>query len=154
VLRTQTDLALRATDFESLKERVHQMAGMCERLTRLANQLLNLSRAEAGLAGGGENARLAITHVLEEVLARPEPAAHAKQQTLELFGDGGPLWLRGNLLMLEEMVANLVDNAVRYSPPNSRIAVEARDSGDEVRLTVRDDGPGLSDLERQRVMNR
>jgi two-component system sensor histidine kinase TctE len=154
VLRTQTELALRATDFESLQERVRQMAGVCERLTRLANQLLNLSRAEAGLAGVGENVRLDLTHVLEEVLARHEPAAHAKQQTLELFGDGGPLPLRGNLLMLEEMVANLVDNAIRYSPPNSRIAVEARDSGDTVRLTVRDDGPGLSAVERQRVMNR
>lgn len=154
VLRTQTELALRANDFESLKERVRQMAGVCERLTRLANQLLNLSRAEAGLAGVGENVRVDLRHVLEEVLARHEPAAHAKQQTLELFGDGGPLWLRGNLLMLEEMVANLVDNAVRYSPPNSRIAVEARDQGDEVRLTVRDDGPGLSEVERHRVMDR
>jgi len=151
VLRTQTELAQRATDFDSLKERVRQMAGVCERLTRLANQLLNLSRAEAGV---GENVRLDLTHVLEEVLARQEPAAHAKQQTLELFGDGRPLWLRGNLLMLEEMVANLVDNAIRYSPPNSRIAVEAHDSGHEVRLTVRDDGPGLSDVERQRVMDR
>ena len=130
------------------------MAGVCERLTRLANQLLNLSRAEAGLAGVGENVRLDLMHVLEEVLARHEPAAHAKRQTLELFGDGRPLWLRGNLMMLEEMVANLVDNAVRYSPPNSRIAVEARDSGDDVRLTVRDDGPGLSDFERHRVMDR
>ena len=152
VLRTQTELAQRATDFDSLKERVRQMAGACERLTRLANQLLNLSRAEAGLAGVGENVRLDLTHVLEEVLARHEPAAHAKQQTLELFGDGRPLWLRGNLLMLEEMVANLVDNAVRYSPPNSRIAVAAHASGNEVRLTVRDDGPGLSDVERQRVL--
>jgi two-component system, OmpR family, sensor histidine kinase TctE len=154
VLRTQTELALRANDFESLKPRVRQMAGVCERLTRLANQLLNLSRAEAGLAGVGENGRLDLTHVLEEVLARHEPAAHAKQQTLELFGDGTPLWLRGNLLMLEEMVANLVDNAIRYSPPNTRVAVEARDTGGEVRLTVRDDGPGLSDFERQRVMDR
>ena len=154
VLRTQTDLAQRATDFDSLKERVRQMAGVCERLTRLANQLLNLSRAEAGLADIGENVRLDFAHVLEEVLARQEPAAHAKRQTLELFGDGGPLWLRGNLLMLEEMVANLVDNAIRYSPPNSRIAVEARDSGHGVRLTVRDDGPGLSDVERRRVMDR
>ena len=154
VLRAQTDLAQRATDFDSLKERVRQMAGASERLTRLANQLLNLSRAEAGLAGVGENVRLDLTHVLEEVLARHEPAAHAKQQTLELFGDGRPLPLRGNSLMLEEMVANLVDNAVRYSPPNSRIAVEAHDSGHSVRLTVRDDGPGLSDVERQRVMDR
>jgi signal transduction histidine kinase len=154
VLRTQTELALRAADFDSVKDRVRQMAGMCERLTRLANQLLNLSRAEAGLDGVGENVRLDLAHVLEEVLARHEPAAHAKQQTLELFGDGRPLPLRGNLLMLEEMVANLVDNAVRYSPPNSRIAVEARESGNEVRLTVRDDGPGLSELERQRVLDR
>ena len=154
VLRTQTELALRASDFESLQERVRQMASVCERLTRLANQLLNLSRAEAGLAGVGENVRLDLTHVLEEVLARHEPAAHAKQQALELFGDGRPLWLRGNLLMLEEMVANLVDNAVRYTPPGGRVDLSTGVDGGRPWLEVADTGPGIPAAERERVFDR
>jgi len=154
VLRTQTELALRAQDVDSLKAGVRRMAGVCERLTRLANQLLNLSRAEAGLAGLGGTGPVDLVHVLEEVLARHEPAAHAKQQTLELHTDGGPLKLRGDRLMLEEMVANLVDNAIRYAPPRTRIAVEAKSAGATVRLAVRDDGPGLSELERTRVLDR
>jgi len=154
VLRTQTELALRAQDVDSLKAGVRRMAGVCERLTRLANQLLNLSRAEAGLAGLGGTGCLDLVHVLEEVLARHEPAAHSKQQTLELHTDGAPLTLRGDRLMLEEMVANLVDNAVRYAPPRARIAVEAKAAGAAVRLAVRDDGPGLSELERRRVLDR
>jgi two-component system sensor histidine kinase TctE len=154
VLRTQTELALRAQDVDSLKAGVRRMAGVCERLTRLANQLLNLSRAEAGLAGVGGTGSLDLVHVLEEVLARHEPAAHSKQQTLELHTDGAPLMLHGDRLMLEEMVANLVDNAIRYAPPRARIAVEAKSAGASVRLAVRDDGPGLSELERQRVLDR
>jgi two-component system sensor histidine kinase TctE len=62
--------------------------------------------------------------------------------------------LHGDRLMLEEMVANLVDNAIRYAPPRARIAVEAKSAGASVRLAVRDDGPGLSELERQRVLDR
>jgi len=154
VLRTQSELTLRASDLDSLKAGVRRMAAVCERLARLANQLLNLSRAEAGLAGLAGTAPMDFVPVLEEVLARHEPAAHAKQQTLELHTDGGPLKLRGDRLMLEEMVANLVDNAIRYSPPRARIAVEAKGAGASVRLAVRDDGPGLSDLERQRVLDR
>ena len=154
VLRTQIELALRAKDVDSLKAGVRRMAGACERLIRLANQLLNLSRAEAGLAVLGGTDPVDLVHVLEEVLARHELAAHAKQQTLELHTDGGPLRLRGDRLMLEEMVANLVDNAIRYSPPRARIAVEAKSAGATVRLAVRDDGPGLSELERRRVLDR
>ena len=154
VLRTQTELALRANDVGSLKDGVRKMAGVAERLTRLANQLLNLSRAEAGLAGLGGADPIDLVHVLEEVLAQHDPAAHAKQQTLELHGDGSALRVRGDRLMLEEMVANLVDNAIRYSPPRARIAVEAKRAGTTVRIAVRDDGPGLSDIERQRVLDR
>jgi two-component system sensor histidine kinase TctE len=154
VLRTQTDLALRARDFESLRSNIVEMRSVCERLTRLANQLLNLSRAEAGLAGGAALVPVDLTSVAEEVLARYEPSAHAKQQTLEFHRDDEPLMLRGDPLMIAEMIANLVDNAIRYSPPRARIDVDARADGKRVRLAVRDDGPGLPDDERTRVLDR
>jgi two-component system sensor histidine kinase TctE len=154
VLRTQTDLALRARDFDSLRTHIREMRGVCERLTRLANQLLNLSRAEAGLAGGAALGTVDLANAAEEVLARYEPSAHEKQQTLELHRDDEPLELRGDPLMIAEMIANLVDNAIRYSPPRARIAVEARGEGERARLTVCDDGPGLADDERARVLDR
>jgi signal transduction histidine kinase len=52
------------------------------------------------------------------------------------------------------MIANLVDNAIRYAPSGAKIRVEARSDGKRARLTVRDDGPGLSDDERSRVLDR
>src|SRR5262249_14121458 len=115
---------------------------------------LNLSRAEAGLVGGAALVPVDLASVAEEVLARYEPSAHAKRQTLELHRDEEPLALRGDPLMIAEMIANLVDNAIRYSPPGARITVEASGDGKQARLTVRDDGPGLSDDERSRVLDR
>jgi two-component system sensor histidine kinase TctE len=154
VLRTQTELALRARDYDSLRANVGQMQGVCERLTRLANQLLNLSRAEAGLTSGGAVGAVDLADLAEEVLARYEPSAHAKQQMLELDRDPHPVALRGDPLMLAEMIANLVDNAIRYSPPGARISVAVHGGGGSARLTVRDDGPGLPDDERSRVLDR
>jgi two-component system sensor histidine kinase TctE len=154
VLRTQTELALRARDFDSLRANISQMQNVCERLTRLANQLLNLSRAEAGLAGGAALVPVDLASAAEEVLARYEPLAHAKQQTLELDRDDAPVVLRGDALMIAEMIANLVDNAIRYAPRGAAISVEARSDGKRARLTVRDNGPGLSDDERSRVLDR
>ena len=154
VLRTQTELALRAHDFDSLRANIKEMQNVCERLTRLANQLLNLSRAEAGLAGGTTLASVDLASVAEEVLARYEPSAHAKQQTLELSCDESPIALRGDPLMVAEMVANLVDNAIRYAPRGAQIRVEARSDGKHARLTVCDNGRGLSDDERSRVLDR
>jgi two-component system sensor histidine kinase TctE len=130
------------------------MQNVCERLTRLANQLLNLSRAEAGLAGGATLVPVDLASVAEEVLARYEPSAHAKQQTLELDHDESPVVLRGDPLMIAEMIANLVDNAIRYAPPGAAIRVEARSDGKRAHLTVRDNGPGISDDERSRVLDR
>jgi two-component system, OmpR family, sensor histidine kinase TctE len=154
VLRTQTELALRARDFESLRGNIGQMQSVCERLTRLANQLLNLSRAEAGLPAGGALQSVDLAAVAEEVLARYEPLAHAKQQTLRLGRDEHPIELRGDPLMLAEMIANLVDNAIRYSRSGAKIEVDTRSDGRRARLTVRDDGPGLSADERSRVLDR
>ncbi len=154
VLRTQTELALRARDFDSLRANITQMQSVCERLTRLANQLLNLSRAEAGLAGGAALAPVDLASVAEEVLARYEPSAHAKQQTLELNRDEAPVTLRGDSLMIAEMIANLVDNAIRYAPRGAKIKVETSSDGKHARLTVHDNGPGLSDDERSRVLDR
>ena len=154
VLRTQTELALRARDYDSLRANVTQMQGVCERLTRLANQLLNLSRAEAGLTASATVGEVDLAATAEEVVARYEPSAHAKQQTLELFCEPAQVPVRGDSLMLGEMLANLVDNAVRYAPAGAHIGVEVHADGGRTRLAVRDDGPGLTAIERTRVLDR
>jgi two-component system sensor histidine kinase TctE len=154
VLRTQTELALRTNDLPALRTHVEQMDVASRRLTRLANQLLNLSWAEAGRGGLAEVTRVDLIEVLEDVLAQHEPLAHAKRQTLECLADAKHLCVKGSPLMLGEMIANLIDNAIRYTPPGGRIQVEAGGDEENARVTVRDDGPGIPEAERLQVLNR
>lgn len=154
VLRTQTELAMRSNDLPALKAYVAQMDVASRRLTRLANQLLNLSRAEAGCGGANEVTRVDLTDVVEEVLANHEPLAHAKRQTLRWNAHSKQLWVSGSPMMLGEMLANLVDNAIRYTPAGGAIEVAADSDWDSIRVTVRDDGPGIAENERLHVLNR
>ena len=55
---------------------------------------------------------------------------------------------------MRQALLNIVHNAIRYSPARARITVEARGDGKQAHLTVGDDGPGLSDDERTRVLDR
>ena len=60
----------------------------------------------------------------------------------------------GDPASLETLVANLVDNAIRYTPPGGRVDVTVDRSGDDVVLSVRDNGPGIAAADRERAFER
>lgn len=154
VLRTQTELALRAHDPETLRAYVTKLDAATARLARLANQLLNLSRAEAGLAGALELGGVGVAEWVEDVVAGLVPAALGKQIDIRVdIADALPA-VRGDRQLLSEMLANLVDNAIRYTPPGGRIDIEVRTSAGWVTLLITDNGPGIPEPERQRVLER
>jgi two-component system OmpR family sensor kinase len=114
--------------------------GSSRRMRRLVADLLLLARADAGRAGPrrpcdlGDVARTAV----EEV----RPTADGHQLRLEAAAG---LEVDGNPDDLHRLVLNLVENGVRHTPPGSTITVLAGRDGDEARLEVFDDGPGLPD---------
>lgn len=113
-----------------------------ERLSRLVNALLTLSRADAGklpftfapcqLAAVVENAVMAHASRAAERSVRLELAA---PEPFEVLADAD---------RLREVIDNLIDNALRYAPPGSAVVVSVRREGDRARLSVQDSGPGLS----------
>lgn len=154
VLRTQTELALRADDADALRDSVAKLDAATARLARLSNQLLNLSRAEAGLAGSLQAEHVDVTDWVEEVVAALVPAALNKQIEVSVNIADALLVLHGDRQLLNEMLANLVDNAIRYTPPGGRVDVEVRMTGSMLVVTVADNGPGIPVAERQRVLER
>jgi two-component system CheB/CheR fusion protein len=118
-----------------------------ERLRRLIEDLLAVSQLEArGLTI--ERAPLDLRDVAREALSAVEEQVAAKGQTLTTDLPE-PLPAAGDRRRLEQVMVNLLANANRHTPAGTRIAVEGRAAGDEVRLTVRDTGPGIpaQDLE-------
>ncbi|MFH1812637.1 MAG: sensor histidine kinase [Pseudomonadota bacterium] len=154
VLRTQIELAMRMTDPDELHAYLSQLDAASARLARLTNQLLNLSRAEAGMYAALEFTPVNVTEWVEDVVAALVPAALAAHIDIRVdIADDLPD-LSGDRTLLAEMLANLVDNAIRYTPDGGRVEVRACASGPHVVISVTDDGPGISKEERWRVLGR
>jgi len=153
VLRTQAELALRA-DKKDLHAFVIKLEAASTRLSRLANQLLNLSRAETGLTGATKFNRFEMDEWIEDVIAEYIPAALDKNIEVRVnIADGIPA-IHGNRQLLSEMLANLTDNAIRYTQANGKIEITTSYSSGNVVLTISDNGPGIPEAERIHVLER
>jgi two-component system sensor histidine kinase SenX3 len=123
------------------------------RLSRLVQELIDLSRLQ-----GAEPMRTAdsvlVSAILTEAVDRTRLAAHASDIEVVARVDDPLLAVRGDDRQLATAVANLLDNAVAYSPARTRVAVTARRHGDEVEIAVTDQGIGISPADRDRVFER
>lgn len=153
VLRVQADEALRQHDETALRAVVARLADQTRATSRLVAQLLALAHAErsAELPGWTESVDLAA--VGRDVCTELAPGAIARGVDLGFEGDDGP-FVRGAPALLHELLVNLVDNAVRYAGPHSRVTVSARECDGQAELCVEDDGPGIAPAERTRVLDR
>lgn len=159
-LRMQADLAQReGTSTEDLKRSLQQIGRASVRATHTVNQLLALARAEAS------GARLAhqpcnLARLTMEVVRDSVP--RALDRHLDLGYDGAPptapgVWVQGNPTLLKELVRNLLDNAINYTPSSAAqpgvvtARVLADPLGQVVLLQVEDSGPGVPEAERELV---
>jgi two-component system sensor histidine kinase QseC len=150
-IRMQAQVALGEADDARRRHALLATLDGCDRATRLVEQLLTLSRLEA--AALPAMAAVDLGALARQVVADLAPKAVGKKQTLE-FEAAGPCRVPGNETLLGVLVRNLVDNAVRYSPPLARIKVAVEQQQGQVALTVQDSGPGLAEAERQRLGER
>jgi two-component system sensor histidine kinase QseC len=146
--------AARAADGEGERLRsMDQLQRGVERGIRLVGQLLTLARLDPEQAM--PDARpLSLGDVAQAVCAELAPLALQRQQTLELQVEPDLPLLSGNADMLSMLLANLVDNAIRYTPRGGRIDVGVRRGEAELVLEVSDDGPGVPVAQRERVLDR
>jgi two-component system sensor histidine kinase ChvG len=135
-----------AEDRETRERFLHNIQLDAERLERLVSRLLELSRIEASTEPMED---VAVSTVIDRVIER----THTSEQPVEVRGGGG-LTLRGRVLDLERALLNLVENALRFSPPGEPVVVSAESDGVNLRLSVCDRGPGVPDAHRERIFER
>ncbi|MBC7377889.1 MAG: sensor histidine kinase N-terminal domain-containing protein [Burkholderiaceae bacterium] len=150
-IRVQAQVAMGEADVVLRKHALQGTLEGCDRATRLVEQLLSLSRLEALEAP--VMAAIDLRAVAQRVVAELAPKAIGKNQTLEFEGVE-PCRIPGNETLLAVLVRNLVDNAVRYSPPLARIKVAVQPQNGQVALSVEDSGPGLDDAASTRLGER
>ncbi len=123
-----------------------------DRLAALVDDMLALARANAPVAAAGP---IDLETLAREAVGRWRQAAVATSKHLELRAGGAPR-VRANREDLAHVLDNLLDNALRYSPPGTEVRVETDVEGDRARalLLVSDSGPGISPEDRPRVFER
>jgi two-component system sensor histidine kinase TctE len=133
------------------RDQVNQLRGATRRTSQLANQLLALSRADATMRAQPMQP-VDLKAVCENLLEAHLDAATAKQIDLGL--DAQPATVMGHEWLLRELLGNLVDNAVKYTPENGTITIRCGWRGGQPYLEVEDDGPGVAAPELPLVLQR
>jgi len=153
-MRMQSELALRQVDPDEIHRSLEQLAHSSESATRLVNQLLALARAENQPHAGLALEPLDLGRLAREVVQDWVPASFDKEIDLGFEAQGEPVQIDGSAMMLRELLSNLIDNALRYTPAGGSVTVRVRTSGLHALLEVEDTGPGIAPAERARVFER
>jgi two-component system, OmpR family, sensor histidine kinase TctE len=125
-----------------------------ERLVHMVNQLLILARAEPEVMRAIQMHVLDLRALAQHVTGDLVSLALPRNIDLGFESELAHAWVLGDATSLEEMLSNLVDNAIRYSDDDGRVTVSlARDAQGFV-LSVEDDGPGIPEDEREKVFER
>jgi two-component system sensor histidine kinase TctE len=154
-LKSQTELALKETDDPALKERLQRVQSSAARSAHLVNQLLTLARAEPESAAQVGKTRFDMRKLTAELCAELVPRALAAGVDLGFEDDDStPLYVMGHSLLMREALTNVIDNAIRYAGRGKVATVGVHAEGNQVVVTVEDNGPGLPEADRERVFQR
>jgi two-component system, OmpR family, phosphate regulon sensor histidine kinase PhoR len=123
------------------------------RLARLTNDLLKLARIEAGKLEV-EFFPVGLMELIEGCAETTLLKASRKQITLEIEVPPGLPAVRGDASLLRDVLQNLLDNAIQYTPPGGRVHVTAEAIGREAVITVSDTGIGIPTSDRERIFER
>jgi len=152
-LRTQAELALRETDPDELRRTLRHIARSTERTTHLTNQLLALARAEHRTSSSHFQV-VDLASLARDVVRELVPGAIARGLDLGFEAGEGAVRILAAPLLIQELLKNLVDNAVRYTPAGGTITVRVREDNESALLEVEDTGPGIPEADRHRVFDR
>ncbi len=150
-LTVQASVAARARDSAERDHALAELTRGTKRASHLVEQLLTLARLDPNL--GMARSPVRMGELAAEVCADQAGLALAKGIQLELDA-GDPVDVPGNADLLRILLRNLVDNALRYSPPDGQVLIELKSLAGKVRLSVSDNGPGIPAVQRIQALER
>lgn len=152
-LSLQAEQAMHCGSAEEMRAAVAKLRTSVHRATRLANQLLLLSRAEPEAQSGASRRRADLYELAFETARDWVPAAVAASIDLGFDDSSDHALVEIDAALVAEAINNLLDNALKYCPPHSKVTVAVRLSPDPT-VIVEDTGPGIAAAERSRVVQR
>ncbi len=149
-LQAQSEMALRESDPEAIRAALSRVSQSVRRTSRLARQLLSYARATEP---GGEHEFFDLPGLIRETIAMLLPQASGRNIDLGYEGPSS-LPIHADRALIGELIVNLLDNAVKYSPPGAVVTIAATRANGCIRLCVTDNGPGIPAADRHAVFER
>lgn len=146
------DLDAGRLDVDEAKDQIRALQQQLQRLAKLASELLDLSRLDAGIELRREPVEL--VELSRAVAAEFALRARERGVTIEVAQAPGPVWAGGDPGAVARILRILIDNALRFSPEGESIRVVPAYHGDRATLEVSDRGPGVPPEERELIFER
>lgn len=155
-MRMQSELALRQVNHDEIHRSLLQLSKSSESATRLVNQLLALARTENQTPATQPFVPLELSELARNVVQDWVQTSFANRIDLGFEQPEYPVMINGNPLMLRELLNNLVDNALRYTPPHGCVTVRVRSNAENAQafLEIEDTGPGIPAIDRSHIFER
>lgn len=153
-MQTQAELALRETDPARIRQALEWIRAGTVRLSHLVNQLLAHARVEVGTDRDAHLRELDLVRLARDTTSEWVIKALDRQIDLGFEATQDGVLIRGNELLLQELIANLLDNAIRYTPVRGKITVTVAADEAHALLSVEDSGPGIPAEEREHIFER
>lgn len=154
-LRGAADLARLTKDPEALDRQLEKLSDSADRVARLATQLLVLARAEPHVQHAEDMGDTDLSLLAQDLM--DEYLHLANQRGIDLGFELHPAPLFGHRILLRELMANLLDNALRYTPDGGRVTLRTGvdfEPNAKAWVEVEDSGPGIPEAYRAFVLNR
>lgn len=152
-LRSRLEIVLIGrSDEAAYREAIEQTIGEADKLLETFNALLSIAQAESGVARQRFQP-VALDALLRDAAELYEPLAEERGLDLEATRNG-PITIQGDRNLLFQAVANLLDNAIKFSPAGGRIGFALAAEGDCAVFSIDDQGPGVPEASREQVLER
>lgn len=153
-LKAQTELALRLENHEEIQHSLQQIHRATKQANRLTQQLLSLARTEPEAQQQDFMSPLDIVLLVKKIVGDWIPNALDKNIDLGVECSVETCWLHGNAMLLGELLNNLIDNALRYTPSGGLVTARLDVEQQRCILEIEDSGPGIPIAVREQVFDR
>ena len=151
-MQAQLDLVIAEPAAQPIRARLLTLQEGIRQLAHSANQLLSLARADPAANITAKNLSVDLNAIVGEVVAKLFD--RALQANIDLGVEATPVSIHADPSLLDDLLSNLVDNALKYTPAGGSVTASAGLHNGKPFLAVEDTGPGIPENERQRVRQR
>jgi two-component system sensor histidine kinase TctE len=151
-MQAQLDILIGEPAAQPISGRLRTLQESVRQLAHSSNQLLSLGRADPAANMAAKNQSVVLSAIVGEVVAKFFD--RALQSNIDLGVEVQPVSILADPSLLDDLLSNLVDNALKYTPAGGSITVSAGARNGSPYLAVEDNGPGIPEQERQRVRQR